>query len=173
MGRALAQHWAVPAHDTDDFFWLPTEPPFTQKRAIDQRLSLMEDMFLPRSSWVLSGSLNGWGDPLVAQFDLVVLLTIDPQLRLARLIRREVLRYGAEAIEPGGAEYEAHQAFVEWAGRYDDPTFAGRSLVRHQAWLNTLQCPVVQLDSARPLPELLAETDTAAGHARPGPVLRE
>ncbi len=37
LGRALAQHFAVPHADTDDYFWLPTEPPFTERRPVEDR----------------------------------------------------------------------------------------------------------------------------------------
>ena len=29
LGRALASAWAVPHADTDDYFWVPTTPPYT------------------------------------------------------------------------------------------------------------------------------------------------
>ena len=56
---------AVPFHDTDDYFWHPTEPPYRDRRTEAERLTLMHQMFVPRRAWVLSGSLIGWGDPLI------------------------------------------------------------------------------------------------------------
>jgi adenylate kinase family enzyme len=64
LARALANRWSVPHADTDDYFWVPTDPPYTEKRPEEQRLRLMQEMFLPRSAWVLSGSVMGWGEPL-------------------------------------------------------------------------------------------------------------
>src|SRR5438128_874343 len=31
LGRALAEGLQCPHFDTDDYFWLPTDPPFTQQ----------------------------------------------------------------------------------------------------------------------------------------------
>jgi adenylate kinase family enzyme len=33
LGKALAEQLACAFLDADDFFWFPTNPPFTQKRA--------------------------------------------------------------------------------------------------------------------------------------------
>ena len=65
LGRALADALALPHHDSDDYFWLPTTPPYRQQRDIAERLRLMEDVFLPRADWVLSGSLASWSDPIM------------------------------------------------------------------------------------------------------------
>lgn len=156
LGRALAQALSVPAMDTDDFFWLPTEPPYRDKRPIADRLALMEALFLPRRAWVLSGSLSGWGDPVIPRFEAVVFLTLDPALRLARLEAREALRHGAGAIRPGGTRAEGTAAFLDWARRYDDPAFTGRSRAMHENWLEGLPCPVLRLDSAEPVDTLVA-----------------
>ena len=78
LGRAMADAWSVPFHDTDEYFWAPTEPPYTQPRPKADRLALMEAMFLPHRAWVLSGSLMGWAEPVLPQLDLAVFLTLDP-----------------------------------------------------------------------------------------------
>lgn len=161
LGRALAAELGTQSFDTDDFFWEPTDPPFTKKRRVESRLDLMQQMFLPRRDWVLSGSLMGWGDSLVPHFDLVVFLHLDPSVRLARLRGREIRRYGAAALQPGGSQYREYRAFLEWAKGYDDPNFGGRSLHGHRAWLETLTCPVLELDSDRPVADLVAAVTAA------------
>jgi adenylate kinase family enzyme len=156
LGRALADAWSVPHADADDYFWEPTDPPYTTQRDPSARLNLMQQLFLPRPAWVLSGSVMGWGEPLISSFDAVIFLTIDKAQRLHRLRERETRRYGTR-IEPGGDRAEAFAAFLEWAAGYDDPNFAGRSLALHEYWLSQLSCPVLRLDSARPPAELVEE----------------
>ena len=103
LGRALADRLSVPHFDTDDFYWLPSEPPFQHKRDSPDRLRLLgEALGRTTGGWVLSGSLDGWGDPLTPTFDLVVFLLVPTGERLDRLRRRERQRYGEEALEPGG-----------------------------------------------------------------------
>src|SRR3954466_11989582 len=91
LARALADHWAVPHADADDYFWVPSTPPYLEKRSEDERLELMRTVFVPREAWVLSGSMLGWGESIVAECDAVVFLTLDPHERLRRLEARETL----------------------------------------------------------------------------------
>jgi len=157
LGRSLADRWSVPHADIDDYFWVPTSPPYTQKRPEEARLRLMSELFLPRSAWVLSGSAMGWGDSLLELCDAVVFLTLDAGLRLSRLDERERARYGEDVDEV------AQRAFFEWARGYDDPTFTGRNRVKHERWLAQASKPVLRLDSAAPVPELVAAVDTWLG----------
>ena len=157
LGRALADALAISHHDTDDYFWRPTNPPYKEIREIADRLRLMREVFLDRSDWVLSGSLDGWGDPIIPLFDLVVFLYVPTPVRLERLRAREAQRFGAEVVGPGGARNQQVEAFIEWASHYDDGTREGRNLARHQAWLATLPCRVQRLDGTRHLPELVKE----------------
>jgi adenylate kinase family enzyme len=154
LGRALATRWAVPHADADDYFWQPTTPPYLEQRPVEERLRLMEEMFVPRDAWVLSGSLLGWGDSLLAHLDAVVFCTLAPDVRLERLRAREVVRYGAR-IDAGGDRAEAFDTFLTWATGYDDPDFQGRNRVGHEEWLAGLGVPVLRVDSARPTDELV------------------
>lgn len=151
LARAVADHWAVPHADADDYFWVPSDPPYVKKRPEGERVALMEKVFLPREAWVLSGSMLGWGDDVVARCDAVVFLTLDPDERLRRIEARErVRRHG------GAFDQAAWAAFLEWARGYDDPAFDGRSRVAHEQWLAGLDRPVLRLDSASP-PEVLRD----------------
>ncbi len=126
LARALASQWAVPHADADDYFWVPTDPAYVEKRPEADRLRLMQEVFVPRAAWVLSGSVMGWGEPLLDHVDAVVFCTLPPDVRLERLRAREVVRYGAR-IEPGGDRAESFAEFLTWASGYDDPDFEGRS----------------------------------------------
>jgi adenylate kinase family enzyme len=157
LGRALADVLAISHHDTDDYFWRPTNPPYREIREVADRLRLMGEVFLDRSDWVLSGSLDGWGDPVIPFLDLVVFLYVPTAIRLERLRARETQRFGADAVAPGGSQYHQAKEFIEWASHYDDGTREGRNLARHQAWLAMLPCRVLRLDGTRQLPELVNE----------------
>ena len=83
LARAVADAWSAPHADADDYFWLPTDPPFVEKRPEADRVALMQQVFLPRDAWVLSGSMLGWGETVVARCDAVVFLTLDADERIA------------------------------------------------------------------------------------------
>lgn len=128
--------------DTDACFWLPTDPPFTQKRETTLRQQLLMDDLTAHDAWVLSGSLCGWGDVTIPLFDWVIYLWVPCEIRLERLRHRELERYG-ERIMPGGDMYEKSQAFLEWAASYDKGGLDMRSRQLHEPWLGTLPCPII------------------------------
>ncbi|WP_086472711.1 hypothetical protein [Plantibacter elymi (nom. nud.)] len=150
LGRALADHWSVPHADADDYFWVPTDPPYVTKRSDAERVRLMRELFVPREAWVLSGSMPGWGDEIVAECDAIVFVTLDPAERLRRLEAREIERRAGEPHDD-----RAWREFRAWASGYDDPAFDGRSRASHEAWLATLPQPVLQVDSGLPRSALL------------------
>lgn len=154
LARALASQWAVPHADADDYFWVPTDPAYAEKRPAADRLRLMLEVFVPRAAWVLSGSVMGWGEPVLEHVDAVVFCTLPPDVRLERLRAREMVRYGSR-IEPGGDRAESFAEFLTWASGYDDPAFDGRSLATHEEWLAGLDCPVVRVDTSRPVDQLI------------------
>ncbi|MCL4170394.1 UNVERIFIED_CONTAM: hypothetical protein GTU68_039148 [Idotea baltica] len=156
LGTHLARALDASHMDADDFFWVPSDPPYVTQRPVSDRLALMEQMFLGRDKWVLSGSVMGWGDPLIPHFDLVIRLEIPAEIRLARLKEREARAYGAR-IEAGGDMAERSAAFMEWAAGYDDPAFTGRARAGHINWCEHMPCPVLTLDSTGAIDDLVVE----------------
>lgn len=149
LGAALARHMRCKHLDIDSFFWLPTDPPFQVVRPRPERQKLLAEALASCSSWTLSGSLCGWGDPFIVQFDLVVFLWLDPVVRIDRLRAREVKRYGL-AIAPGGPMHTHHQEFMQWAAAYDEGGLEMRSRRHHEQWLAALPCPVIRLEGDMP-----------------------
>lgn len=107
----------------------------------------MQEVFLPRSDWLLLGSPMGWGEAALPRLTHAVFLTLAPELRLKRLAARELQRHG-ERIALGGDREAQHRAFIDWATGYDDLSFPHRSLFLHDAWAARLPCPVLRLDAA-------------------------
>ena len=99
---------------------------------------------------MLSGSLLDWGESVLEQCDAGVFLTLDPEERLRRLEIHEAVRRAGQDFDD-----TAWEEFRNWAGRYDDPTFTGRGRAGHEAWLESLEKPLLRLDSARPGAQLV------------------
>ena len=152
LGAELAWRLGVTHLDTDNFFWLPSDPPFETPRPIPERLALLgAALDAAEGGWVLSGSLDGWGDPLIPRFERVVFLTAPTEVRIERLRRRERQRRGP-AVEKGGAEYAKLLRFLAYAEAYDTGQFTdmtGRYRARHEAWLARLPCPLLRLDGTQ------------------------
>jgi adenylate kinase family enzyme len=155
LGKAVSAHLRIPHLDTDDYYWEPTDPPYRTARPIEERLRLLEPQLRSSKSWVLSGSLCTWGDPLIPYFELVVFLSVPQEIRLARLRERERARFGADALAPGGPLHDQQREFLEWAAAYEEGPDTGRSRRRHEEWLTSLPCPVLRLDGERAVEEQL------------------
>lgn len=140
--------------DSDAIYWLPTDPPFTTARPLVARQALLIDRLKANASWVLSGAATTWAGPVERLYDLIIYLKLDPALRMARLRRREQMRYGAR-IAAGGDMAEASAAFLTWAAAYDTAGMEQRSRALHEAWLTSQTAPVLRLDSAAAVPELV------------------
>lgn len=147
LGEKISRELGYLHMDTDDYFWLPTDPKFTAKRPIPERLRLMRQDMEQAENVVISGSLTDWGDVLIPTFTLAIRIEMEPTLRLERIAMRERQRFGAR-IAPGGDMYETHQAFLEWASHYDTGGLEIRSRVKHDQWQKLLTCPVLLLDGA-------------------------
>lgn len=156
LGRALADALGIAHLDADDYFWLPTEVPYTQPSPRAERLARLRDDLAHHDAWVISGSICGWGDPIAEAFTLAVYLRTPTSLRLTRLRARESARFG-DAIEPGGAAHARHEAFLAWASAYDDGDASMRSRALHEAWRALLQCPGLDVDGERSVEESVAQ----------------
>ncbi len=167
LGRALSEALHLRHLDTDDYYWLPTDPKFTAKRPIPERLMLMNaDIDSAEHGTVISGSLTGWGDPLTPRFTLAVRVVTDSDIRLERLRTREYARFG-ERILPGGDMHQQHQDFLAWAAQYDDGDVHMRSRANHDLWQQGLSCPVLAVDGAHPLDALVRQVTAAVMGVRP------
>jgi len=145
LGGLLAARLGLARFDADDFFWERTEPPFTTIVPAPLRQERLKTALAGHSAWVLSGSLTGWGDFLIPEFDLVIFLALPRELRMERLMSRELRRYG-DRIREGGELHEHHRVFLAWAGSYDTGGMETRSRASHEAWLAALPGRVLRLE---------------------------
>lgn len=146
IAREVCQRTGYSHFDSDDYFWLPTPQPFTVERSKEDYSRLLYQDLKPDAKWILSGSIVGWADDLMPLFDLIVFVYVPRDIRIERLKKRELERYG-DRISLGGDRYEANVDFIEWAGSYDSGTQTGRNLAKHEAWLKKATCPVLSLEN--------------------------
>lgn len=134
-GRAIAARIGAQFLDADDFFWLPTDPPYVAKRPADLRLAAVLQAVATPTPVVIAGSIAGWGAALEASLSAIVYLWVPPDVRVERLRERETRRFGKPL-----------DGFLEWAAQYDEGNLPGRSRARHERWLSERACPVHRLE---------------------------
>jgi adenylate kinase family enzyme len=145
LGKALAADLGISFLDTDEFFWIPTDPPFKQKRDGNQRRILLRERLASCRAIVVAGSVMEWDAQSEDSFDLIVFLQAPAEVRVARLRARELAQFG-----------RVDEEFIAWAAQYDEGRMDGRSLPRHLAWLESRRCPIIRLSSTRPVAEMMS-----------------
>lgn len=150
LGRALAERLRTAHFDVDQYYWRPTDPPFTTKHPPDVRVERLALDLAGFPAWVLSGSMCGWGDAFAAQFTLAIYLWIPAELRMRRLAAREAERHGAR-VDSDGDMHAQSQEFLAWARRYDSAGLEQRSRALHDWWMRALPCPVLRIERDAPL----------------------
>jgi len=155
LGQALEREYGYKWLDTDGYFWQKTDPPFVKSLPHEERVKLMNAAIQEYPKCVISGSLCGWGDVFIPQFDLVIFIDTPTDIRIERLEKREAERFG-ERICKNGDMYENHIDFIEWAKGYDTSD-DGRCRKVHEEWLKNISCPVLRLDGTKSVDKLLEE----------------
>jgi adenylate kinase family enzyme len=153
LGQALEREYDYKWLDTDGYFWQQTDPPFVKSLPHEERVKLMSAAMEEHPKCVISGSLCGWGDVFISQFDLVVFIDTPTDIRIERLEKREAERFG-ERIRKGGDMYENHIDFIKWAKGYDTSN-DGRCRKVHEEWFGLLHCPLVRIDGTKLIDELI------------------
>jgi len=145
LGKRISEFYEIPWFDSDDFFWLPSNPPFSETRSREERIELLKSSVSGKKSFVLSGSIMGWGNFLMDDLELAIYKYVDREERLARLERREKEKFGAR-LEEGNDMFANHRKFMDWAMRYEDGDMTMRSRMSEAAWMEKLRCPIVRIE---------------------------
>ncbi len=160
LGQGVALRLGLPFFDTDDYYWFTADAlPYRRKRNPQHRLQLLERELAACEGYVVAGALLGWGEAIAERFDFAVYRWLPAALRLQRIRQREVLRYGAARLAPGGELHLVLEKFLRWAEQYDEaPLDRLRGRAAEERWLAAhSHIPVLRLFEDEPV-ETLADT---------------
>lgn len=143
LGQTLSEELDYPYFDSDHYFWLPSDPPFTNRRPPQERNAMINSEMAGMQNWILGGSVINWNNNW--QFDLSVFLYIPPAIRIRRLQERELERYG-DIIYTDRERNKLYNEFIEWARGYDELITNSRSLHSHKNWMNNIKTPLLFIE---------------------------
>jgi adenylate kinase family enzyme len=146
LGIELSKTLRINHYDSDDYFWERTEPPVRVIKEECERVRLLKYDISNCDSWILSGSSMGWGDFIIEQLDYVIYIYVDNEIRMKRLLLREIERYG-DRISFGNDMYGTHIEFMNWARSYDTAGISIRSKVSHSEWLKKVKCKIIRIEN--------------------------
>lgn len=156
LGEAIGKTLGYKHLDVDEYFWIPSYPPYEIKRASNERQRLLRADITKNQKSVISGSLCGWGDVFIPYFDLAIFVDTLTELRIGRIKERENNKFGS-SILPGGDMYDKHMEFIKWARGYDIAGLEQRSRALHIEWMKKLKCPVATVDGSLTIDCLISE----------------
>lgn len=160
--KALAKALRYVHLDTDNYFWKPSDIPFTQKREIKDRIELLRQDLQRNENIVLSGIFYPWGDELTKYFDCFVYVETDRNIRKKRLITREYDMFGERMLE-GGDMHAQFKRFLKWAMNYEENTNEDIGKEKTEQWLSRSNTRLIRVNGAMPIEkitkEILSELD--------------
>ncbi|MBE5801157.1 MAG: AAA family ATPase [Clostridiales bacterium] len=155
LGSLVAQQLHFTFVDIDDYIWRKdTEIPFTRMYSRSEKISNLMGAISETNHFVMAGSMDSFHEYFDPFFVLAVHLTAPVEVRVARVQQREYQRFGNRILE-GGDMYDEHLRFLADVAAYE--TGGSTSLTVHNAWAESLHCPVLRLDGRE---ELTTNMDT-------------
>ena len=149
LGKIAAQKLGYPYFDVDDYIWKQnTDSPYTQMYTRDEKISRLSNDIAPYEHFVMAGSMSLFHYAFDEMFEMMVLLYVSPDIRIERVHKRAIERFGERVLE-GGDMYEAHMRFLNDNRRYEED---GSPNMREQKeWMENMSCVKIELDGAAEL----------------------
>lgn len=140
--------------DTDKYLWKDSS--FTENNPIEVRFRMYNDDIANYRDYVVSGSIHSWNPDGFNNKDLLVLLTVNEEVRMKRIYNRELSVFG-EKMLPGGEHYQLTCEFLDWCKTYlTADENAINSLAGHMLCLRKAPCKTLILDGDKPV-DILCE----------------
>lgn len=149
LGKIAARKLGYPYFDVDDYIWKQnTDSPYTQMYTRDEKISRLSNDIAPYEHFVMAGSMSSFHYAFDEMFEMMVLLYVSPDIRIERVHKRAIERFGERVLE-GGDMYEAHMRFLNDNRRYEED---GSPNMREQKeWMENISCVKIELDGAAEL----------------------
>lgn len=120
LGKIAARKLGYPYFDVDDYIWKQnTDSPYTQMYTRDDKISRLSKDIAPYEHFVMAGSMSSFHYAFDEMFEMMVLLYVSPDIRIERVHKRAIKRFGERVLE-GGDMYEAHMRFLNDNRRYEE-----------------------------------------------------
>lgn len=149
LGKIVAEKLDFPFFDVDDYIWKKNTPkPYTQMYSKAEKISRLSCNIEPCEHFVMAGSMSSFHQAFDNKFEMMVFLYAEPEIRLQRVHKRAMERFGKRILE-GGDLYESHRKFLESNRRYE--TDGSPNLCEQKEWMKSLPCVKIELDGSKSL----------------------
>ena len=139
LGRELARILGFKRMDAEDYYFREAEIPYSDSRSKDEVIGMMLADIEKHGTFVISTCTGDLGDIIPQYYKLAVYIKAPHELRMERVKKRVLDRFGKRVLE-GGDMYEQEQKHFDF--------MANRPLSKIDQWAETLTCPVIHFDGA-------------------------
>lgn len=154
LGRALAEALGYFRIDVEDYYFPKSDIPYAVARSRDEVEKLMLADIMEHESFVLSSVCADFIG-IEPFYELIVYLEAPKDERMTRIRRRSVDKFG-DRVLPGGDMHEQEEKFFAFA--------ASRSPEKIENWIGRAVCPVLRINSCKPIEEIVAEVLKLLNH---------
>ena len=149
LGKIVAQKLGYLYFDVDDYIWKQnTDSPYTQMYTREEKISRLNTDIAPYEHFVMAGSMSSFHYAFDDMFKMMVFLYVEPDIRIQRVHKRAIERFGRRVLE-GGDMYESHMKFLKDNRSYEED---GSPNMREQKeWMTNMSCVKIELDGATDL----------------------
>ncbi|MFA6948298.1 MAG: AAA family ATPase [Eubacteriales bacterium] len=147
LGHELAKALNFKHIDVENYYFDKSDIFYQHPHTKDDVIREMLADIKRHGAFVFSGVTGDYGDEIVSMFKLGIFLSAPVDLRMERIRNRAIEKHGERAM-PGGDIYEDRERFIKFAQT--------RNLEVIDKWADTLTCPIIQIDSAKPISEIVS-----------------
>lgn len=146
LGRAVAEQLGYPYFNVDDYIWRKdTARPYTVMYSRNEKIEGLTNAVIPYEHFVMAGSMSSFHQTFDDMFEMMVLLYVEPDLRVERVHKRAIERFGERVLKDGDM-YENHMKFLEYNREYEGN--GSPNLKEQKEWMNSVNCIRMELDGA-------------------------
>lgn len=147
LGSALAGALGFGFIDAEDLFFSGADDSYANPRPRGEAVRTLADWISANGSFVFASVRGDFGPRIEAKYRFAVLTEVSREIRIERLRRRSLEKYGSRAL-PGGDLFEREARFLSMA--------ASRPEDYALEWARTLTCPLLRVDGTASVPENIA-----------------
>ena len=154
LAQYISEQEKIKWIDTDNYIW--KDDSFTENYSLDERVGMYQKDMGTYEEYVASGSIFAWCPEGFNNRDLLVFLSLDEEVRMERLRKREVERRSRFRQTDAGEETND---FLEWCKTYftaGDKSMIG-TYAEHVHQMEISKSPVLKLDASPGVEELYAQ----------------
>lgn len=162
LARYMSEKENVKWIDTDQYLW--KDETFTENHPIERRMEMYQEDVKRHDSYVVSGSVFSWHPEGFRERDLLVFLSLDEEVRIERLRKREFERSPYNKMWLDEQQMYTND-FLEWCKTYltEEDQHAAGTYAEQSYQMSLSKSPVLRLDGSKSLAELHTEIMEESG----------